>query len=93
MGQMHVHHLVAATAKEMAGAVYDELATRDNAWYKRNPNRRGYVRATYHLMVEQARGVLAQMLQKPDLDEAQKDQIEEALQLDHSLRRGRHGRG
>jgi len=87
----HCHVLIARTAQEMAGVLYDEQMT-DNVIYaaaKRQGMTRGkYVKAKWPLLVQQARATLATMLQT-STDDRLKEQIAEALIQDNALMRGR----
>lgn len=82
------HNLVVKTAKDMAGAVYEELA-KDNEWYKLNPNQEDFIERAHGSLIDQARQVLAGMLRNPAIPAEQKDVIAEALILDNSLVVGR----
>lgn len=82
------HTLVAQTAQEMAGALYEELA-KNNDWYLLNPDQKEFIERTWGSLIEQARGVLAKMLGSPNTPEEQKELIAEALILDNSLVVGR----
>lgn len=88
MRKVMAHELVAATAREMASALYEELA-QDNGWYKANPDLADFVERTRGSLLTQARAVLAGMLNKPALPDEQKDLILEALVLDNELPRAR----
>jgi hypothetical protein len=88
MRKLHCHKLVAETAKEMAAAVYEELAKR-NEWYALNPSQKAFVEATYGSLIEQARQVLANMLASNSVPLEQKEAIFEALVLDKTLKFGR----
>ncbi len=88
----HCHKLVAETAKQMAGAVYEEMARKNNEWYSQNPDMRAYVDRSWGFFVEDARRVLANMLGQRTISESEKENIYEALILDKSLVRGRGSR-
>lgn len=88
MRQVHCHKMVAETARGMAEAVYEELAKK-NEWYALNPSRTVFVEATYGSLIEQARQVLAGMLESKTVTPEQKELIFEALVLDKSLKGGR----
>lgn len=93
----HCHKLVAETAQAMAHELYDTMM-QDNVWYdcwkEKNPGATGkamearFVNANWGKLVENARATLAQML-AGGLDESLKEEIMEALCLDHTLIRGR----
>lgn len=90
----HAHVLVAKTAKEMAGALFEEMM-RDNALYKQwkaqcpelTPKKlqQRFILQAQPLLLEQARATLAKMLTGP-YPEALKDQIADALIQDRILR-------
>lgn len=87
------HKLIANTAEQMAGAVYEELM-KNNTWYaawqERHPDLSGtalqheFIRVTAPGMTRQARATLAQMLRNPAYSHLH-DQIAEALILDNSF--------
>ncbi len=78
-----VHKLVYATAVQMAGAVYDEMAL-DNAFYKFNKDPYKFIEDNWSSFIVQARETLAGML-AGSYPESQKAEIYEALILDASL--------
>lgn len=78
------HKLIKETAKEFAGTFYD-AAARDNTFYKMYKTERKFVEREWGRFVPHARSIMAQMLARTDVSEHEKDQIEEALQLDRSL--------
>lgn len=84
---IYAHKLIAETAREMAKAVYEECAS-NNAWYAANPSRRNFVRHAAPTLIQQARETLTDMLQQPDVSEAQKAEIMDALVQDRSIPRG-----
>lgn len=94
----HCHEIVAETAKAMAHEVFDELMLRNDwweNWKNQNPDlattkelEARWVEQTWGKFISEARGALAHQLTLP-IDLAIKDQIMEALELDHSLIRGR----
>lgn len=94
----HCHEIIAETAKAMAHEVFDELMLRNDwwkNWQEQNPDlsttkelEARWVEMTWGKFISEARGALAHML-TTKIDENQKEQIMEALQLDHSLIRGR----
>lgn len=86
--QSHCHEQVAAIAKALAGECYDNWA-KNNAWYKLNPSREAYVEQSWGLLLEAARGLMADMLTLPSTPETLKTQIYDALVLDNGLRRGK----
>lgn len=84
MKQRLCHVLVRATAREMAAALYEELA-KDNAFYKTFPSQKKFVARTWGKFIDQARATLAQMLAQP-ISDSLKLQIEDALIKDNALR-------
>ncbi len=86
--QVHAHVLVVRTAREIAAAVYEELAKNDS-WYAANPDRADFVARTHGALIAQARQALAGMLRSLTVDEGQKELIAEALLRDSTLRGGR----
>lgn len=85
--QQACHFLLAKTAKEIAGAQYEEWA-HNNVFYKSWPNRRVFIRANWPDFIPTARDTLAKMLEG-NLSQTLKDEIFEALMKDHSLRPSR----
>ena len=86
----HAHKLVAKTAQDMVGAVYDENAARSNEFYAKYPDREAYVAEGWPLYLESARATLAQLL-TTNIEDSLKDEIHQALIKDATLRRGREG--
>jgi hypothetical protein len=87
------HELVAATAKEMAGALYEALMADDEAyadWQAMNPDvakaklQGRFIARTWPKLIEQARATLAKLL-NTSLNDDLKDQIAKALILDNTL--------
>lgn len=89
--QAAAHKLVAQTAREMAGAIYEELA-KNNEWYKANPSQTEFIERVHGSLLVQARDVLASMLALPNYPETLKEQIAEALILDNQLQLGRRAK-
>lgn len=83
----HCHELIAKTAQDMARAVYEELAKR-NDWYALNPDMETWIKAKWGLYITEARSTLAGML-NTHISETLKEQIADALVKDNSLQRGR----
>lgn len=87
MKNVNAHKLVAATAREMAGAVYEELAKND-WWYKDNPSQDEFIERTHGSLLGQAREVLAGMLGPGSMiDDAGKKVIADALIKDAAFQR------
>lgn len=86
--KVHAHKLVAETASQMAGALYEELA-KNNVWYKKNPDQQAFIRLMTPKLLEQARRVLAGMLASPAYADTVKADIFSALTKDATLKRGR----
>lgn len=78
------HKLVRSVAREFAGAFYDGAA-RDNTFYKMYPSEKFFVDYEWGRFVPHARQIMAQMLAREDIGLHEKDEIEEALQLDRTL--------
>jgi hypothetical protein len=83
----HCHWLIAKTAKEMAGAQYEELA-RNDAWYRTHPSQKDFIAAYWSKYTETARATLAKMLAL-NFSESIKEQIADALILDDGYAKGR----
>lgn len=81
--QKFTHKLIAATAREFAGAFYEEAASNDNDFYKYYPNQRFFIRREWKRFVEVARKQLTAMLGMSTTPEWQKEEIFEAL-IKHS---------
>jgi hypothetical protein len=86
MKQRAAHMLVAKMARDMACEIYEDCA-RDNVFRKLNPNMEDFVERTYGSLLDQARQVLAAMLQRDDIGDLLKNQIYEALCLDEMFQR------
>lgn len=80
--QQFAHELIAATAKEFAGAFYEELAL-DDAFFSFYPSQKKFIRREWPRFVEAARLQLSKMLGMSHISEFQKEQIFDAL-LKHS---------
>lgn len=93
------HHLLRTTAREMAGALYDEIM-KDNARFSvwkqvaadaehicspKDLETR-FIDLMWPNLIEQARVALAQALTSPNLPESAKSEIHEALVLDNELK-------
>lgn len=83
-GQKLAHELIADTAKEIAGAFYEEAA-QVNDFFAYYPKQHIFIKNEWHRFVEAARQVLVSMLGNPVTPEWQKEQIHEALILHASL--------
>jgi hypothetical protein len=77
--QKFTHKLIAATAREFAGAFYEEAASGSDDFFKYYPNQRMFVRREWKRFVEVARKQLAAMLGFSTTPEWQKEEIFEAL--------------
>jgi hypothetical protein len=69
-----VHKLVAETAKGMAGAVWEELCTRNNGFYALWPSQEVFIRKRWQSFVQDAREQLAAMLH-PNMNYAVSEQM------------------
>jgi hypothetical protein len=76
--QKFAHKLLVETAKEFAGAFYEEAA-QDNEFYKFYPNQRFFIRREHKRFIEAARLQLSKMLGMSTTPEWQKEEIFEAL--------------
>lgn len=72
------HKLVAREARKMAQLQWEELATKSNQFYAKNPSVANFVAASWPLYVPVARAILIQMLGS-DLLERLKRPIYEAI--------------
>jgi len=90
----YCHEMVKATAQEMAGACFQELAKDNLRWARMKAmcpdlstadTEKAFVAKLWPYLIEQARVTLAAMLSGP-LADVLKDQIAEALVLDNELR-------
>ncbi len=79
-----VHMLVATTAKELAGAAYEELA-KQNEFYKACPSQAKFIALSWKLYVPLAREYLTDMLSMPTTTEFVKERIFEGLLRDGAL--------
>lgn len=86
------HKMIADLCEHMANEVYEAKASRDNTFYKLCPDRAAFVRQVAPELVTEARQILAKLLADPDIPQAKKDQIHDALVKDamipESERRG-----
>lgn len=83
-----VHELVAETAKEMARAVWEDMATKDNHWYGMWPDAEMFVRRRWTSFIQPAREHLAELLNPlyHSLTTAQmREQIHEAILLNAAV--------
>ena len=78
------HKLLAETAKELAGAFYEEAA-HDDTFYSYYPDQKKFIKREWHRFVETARLQLSKMLGMPHVSEAEKEQIFAALVKHASL--------
>lgn len=76
--QQFAHQLLAETAKEFAGAFYEEAAV-DDHFYSFYPSQKKFIRREWPRFVEAARLQLSKMLGMAHITEFQKEQIFEAL--------------
>jgi len=79
------HRMVAKVAHEMAEEVYEENASKADAWRVLWPNHRAWVKAHRVYFLEAARATLAQML-TGTLPEHLKEEIKDALVKDNAFR-------
>jgi len=77
--QKLAHKLIAETAKEMAGAFYEEAAGESDDFYRYYPKQREFINREWKRFIEAARIQLSKMLGMPHVPEQQKEIIFEAL--------------
>lgn len=87
-----VDRLVMRTAKELAGAFYDnqdvlkqDVAQRSERFRKEAPDARTFRRIQWPRFVPAARQILAKMLNEPGRSQADKDKIYDALLNDRKF--------
>ncbi len=83
-----VHHLVADTAKQLAGVYYEHAASNGrhgNEFYAQWPNQTKFVKDQWPMFVMTAKDTLTTMLANPLTPEAQRQDIYHALLLDATL--------
>lgn len=80
-----VHKLIAETAKEIAGAWYEQAATKDANFYKRFPNQRRFIVNHWAHFVGAARTSLTAILGQKEYPENLKREIYEALINDRNI--------
>lgn len=85
--QIVVHPLILETARGFANEIYEELCLKDNEFYARCPNREAWVTQAVPELLPRAREILASMLSRISVSEAQKEEIYDALVKDGSLPR------
>lgn len=78
------HKLVSHIAEELAGSLYEDMAS-DNSFYKVNADQKDFIRRVAPMMRKSAKAVLGAMLERNDVSEAEKHTIYEALILDNVL--------
>jgi len=82
----YCHEMIAATAKEIAGAVYEVWASKHDGWYKENRSQKDYIDANWPNYIESARSALADVLRVGKLPDEVKESIADALIKDNSIR-------
>lgn len=82
------HKLIAETAKEMAGAEYEDAAGSDDQFYKAYSSQKQFIRRHWKNYVGVARKVLTQMLAMDHVSEILKDEIADALIKDREIPQG-----
>ena len=87
----HCHFLVKETARSLAEALYEKMASESPGFYKANPQAQAFVNVNWKHFLEEARSTLVQMLTLPYPEEL-KEQIAEAIIQDSSLTRDRPAR-
>ena len=89
--QPHCHFLVKETAHKMAGALYEKMCSKSDAFFSANPSEQVFIAAFWGSLVEDARATLVAMLRGAYPEEL-KEQIAAAIIADNSLTRGRPAR-
>ena len=87
----HCHVLVKDTARSLAEALYEKMASESPGFYKANPEALPFINSNWKHFLEEARSTLVQMLTLPYPEEL-KEQIAEAIIQDSSLTRDRPAR-
>lgn len=82
----YCHEMVAKTAKEIAGEVYEIWAGKNSDWFKENRSQKDYIDANWPNFIESARVALADVLRVGHLPEEVKETIAEALINDNKIR-------
>ncbi len=83
-----VHHLIADTAKKLAGTYYEHAASNGkhgNEFYAAFPSQRTFIKDQWPNFVMVGKEMLTTMLANPATPEAQKQDIYHALLLDATL--------
>lgn len=83
-----VHHLIADTAKKLAGTYYEYAASNGkhgNAFYEAFPDQDAFIKDQWPNFVYATKQVMTEQLCDPAVSEAQKRDIYHALVLDGSL--------
>ncbi len=92
------HKQIREVARAAAGELYETLMGNNDLWtmwQKQNPGltkkqlERRFIDKNWGRCIEFARGTLAHLLTRPDVDEKTKEQIMEVLILDNSIPVGR----
>jgi len=83
-----VHPHIRTVAREMAGALYEELAL-NNLWFGLNPSQKAFIDRVAPSLIDQARMTLGEALGRPDVAEDVKAEIAEVLFADATLQFGR----
>lgn len=78
------HYLIWQTAEQLAGEHYDKAA-HDNLFYQYYPSEAFFLAHETHQFITMAKSILVAMLGRPDICEAMKEEIFEALCLDKLL--------
>jgi hypothetical protein len=85
--QIVVHPMILEVARGFANEIYEELCLKDNEFYARCPNREAWVTQAVPELLPKAREILANMLGRVSVPDAQKEEIYDALVKDGSLPR------
>jgi hypothetical protein len=80
-----VHHLIAATAKELAAEAYEIIASHSDGFYRANRSQGGFVNRRWREFVAVARSTLIDMLGDAGTSDALKEKIFEAILQDGAM--------
>lgn len=81
------HYLIWKTATELAGQHY-EKAAHDDVFYHYYPTEKFFLTRETHQFITMAKSILVSMLGRPDICDAMKEEIFDALLKNASLPKG-----
>lgn len=79
----YTHPMVRETAKELCGAYHEEMASRDDEFFRYYPNQRMFILRYWGQFVEAAAATLWKLTEDPNLPEGSKIEIRDALVKHH----------